>query len=117
VSTVGQRERITQNRVVKLFQEQLGYTYLGNWGDRDNNRNIEAGFLTQWLKQQGISDILINKVLRQLDQAAALGEGQNLYDTNKAVYRLLRYGVKDKEGGSRHIWTNIYRSGSAAAIF
>ena len=51
----------------------------------------------------GHSDILINKVLRQLDQAAALGEGQNLYDTNKAVYRLLRYGVKDKEGGSRHI--------------
>ena len=117
MSTVGQRERITQNRVVKLFQEQLGYTYLGNWGDRDNNRNIEAGFLTQWLKQQGISNILINKVLRQLDQAAALGEGQNLYDTNKAVYRLLRYGVKDKEGGSRHIWTNIYRIGGAAAIF
>ncbi|MDX2230551.1 MAG: HsdR family type I site-specific deoxyribonuclease [Leptolyngbyaceae cyanobacterium bins.349] len=101
MSTVGQRERITQNRVVKLFQAQLGYTYLGNWGDRDNNRNIEPGLLTQWLKQQGTSDILINKVLRQLDQAAALGEGQNLYDANKAVYRLLRYGVKDKEGAGQ----------------
>ncbi|MBD2068908.1 HsdR family type I site-specific deoxyribonuclease [Leptolyngbya sp. FACHB-671] len=101
MSTVGQRERITQNRVVKLFQEQLSYTYLGNWSDRDHNRNIEAGLLTQWLEQQGISDILINKVLRQLDQAAALGEGQNLYDANKAVYRLLRYGVKDKEGAGQ----------------
>jgi type I restriction enzyme R subunit len=97
VSTVGQRERITQKRVVKLFQ-QLGYTYLGNWEDRDTNRNIEADLLSQWLKQQGINDILINKTLRELDQAAALGEGQNLYDANKAVYRLLRYGVKVKEG-------------------
>ena len=101
MSTVGQRERITQNRVIKLFQEQLGYTYLGNWSDRDNNRNIEPGLLTQWLQQQGISNILINKALRQLDQAAALGEGQNLYDANKAVYRLLRYGIKDKEGAGQ----------------
>ena len=98
MSTVGQIERITQNRVVKLFREQLGYTYLGNWEDRDTNHNIEAALLSQWLKQQGVNDILINKTLRELDQAAALGEGQNLYDANKAVYRLLRYGVKVKEG-------------------
>ena len=97
MSTVGQIERITQNRVVTLFQ-QLGYTYLGNWEDRHTNRNIEADLLSQWLKQQGVNDILINKTLRELDQAAALGEGQNLYDANKAVYRLLRYGVKVKEG-------------------
>lgn len=94
VSTVGQIERITQNRIVKLFQQHLGYTYLGNWETRANNRNIETDLLSQWLKQQGISDILINKALRQLDQAAALNEGQNLYDANKSVYRLLRYGVK-----------------------
>lgn len=101
MSTVGQRERITQNRVVKLFREQLGYTYLGNWETRDNNRNIEADLLSQWLKQQGVSDTLITKTLRELDQAAALGEGQNLYDANKAVYRLLRYGVKVKEGAGQ----------------
>lgn len=107
MSTVGQIERITQNRVVKFFQEHLGYTYLGNWGDRQNNRNIETDLLTQWLQQQDTSNILVNKVLRQLDQAAALGEGQNLYDPNKAVYRLLRYGVKDKEGAGQQnqtIW-------------
>ncbi|MCP6167372.1 type I restriction endonuclease, partial [Klebsiella pneumoniae] len=28
----------------------------------------------------------------------SLGEGRILYDANKEVYRLLRYGVKDKEG-------------------
>ncbi len=101
MSTVGQIERITQNRVVKLFREQLGYAYLGNWETRDNNCNIEADSLSQWLKQQGVSDILINKTLRELDQAAALGEGQKLYDPNKAVYRLLRYGVKVKEGAGQ----------------
>ena len=68
----------------------------------------------------GHSDILINKVLRQLDQVAALGEGQNLYDTNKAVYRLLRYGVKDKEGGSRHTaycGTNWHSNSSEQSSF
>ncbi len=98
---VGQKERITQNRVVRLFQEQLKYTYLGNWETRDRNRNIEADLLSQWLKRQAVSDILITKTLRELDQAAVLGEGQNLYDANKAVYRLLRYGVKVKEGAGQ----------------
>jgi len=98
VSTVGQKERITQNRVVRLFRDHLGYTYLGNWETRDNNRNIEADLLSQWLRQQGVSNTLITKTLRELDLAAALSEGQNLYDANKAVYRLLRYGVKVKEG-------------------
>lgn len=107
MSTVGQIERICQNRVVKLFQEQLGYRYLGNWEKRDNNRNIETEILSQWLRQRGVNDILINKTLRELDQAAALSEGKNLYDANKAVYRLLRYGVKVKEGAGQHnetIW-------------
>lgn len=38
---VGQIERKTQNRIIKLFCEQLGYTYLGNWEDRLANSNIE----------------------------------------------------------------------------
>lgn len=98
MNAIDQRERITQNRVVQLFQTHLGYTYLGNWDTRFNNRNIEAELLSQWLTRQGISDILITKTLRELDQAAALGDSQNLYDANKAVYSLLRYGVKVKAG-------------------
>ena len=34
MSTVGQIEKKTQARVVKLFREQLGYDYLGAWTDR-----------------------------------------------------------------------------------
>ncbi|ATG73992.1 restriction endonuclease subunit R [Zobellella denitrificans] len=97
MGTVGQRERETQNRVVRFFQNELGYHYLGNWQDREGNRNIEADVLVAWLQQRGVSPALINRALRQLDAAAALGEGRQLYYANKEVYRLLRYGVKDKE--------------------
>lgn len=98
MSNVGQRERATQNRLVKFFQQELGYRYLGNWEYRENNRNIEQEILTGWLQQRGVSDALIKRAIRQLDVAAALGEGKKLYYANKDVYRLLRYGVKDKEG-------------------
>ena len=43
VSTVGQPERATQDRVVALFRDELGYRYLGDWTDRDGNSNIEEG--------------------------------------------------------------------------
>ena len=98
MSNVGQLERKTQNRVVKFFKEQLDYDYLGNWEYREGNSNIEKDLLTKWLKGRGISDALITRTLRQLDTAAALGEGKKLFDANKDVYRLLRYGVKEKEG-------------------
>lgn len=98
MSNVGQLERKTQNRVVTFFKEQLNYDYLGNWEYREGNSNIEKDLLTKWLKGRGISDSLITRTLRQLDTAAALGEGKKLFDANKDVYRLLRYGVKEKEG-------------------
>ena len=97
MSNVGQRERITQGRLVQFFQDELGYRYLGNWQDRDNNKNVEVEILSSWLHKRGVSDGLILRALRQLDAAAALGEGKKLYYANKDVYRLLRYGVKDKE--------------------
>lgn len=98
MSTVGQKERITQQRVVRLFQDKLKYKYLGDWNEREDNRNIEESLLKPWLADCGYSETLITRALHQLGQAAALGEGKSLYDANKAVYGLLRYGVKVKEG-------------------
>ena len=98
MSTVGQKERATQDRVVRFFRDQLKYDYLGNWEYREGNRNVEANLLSGWLKKRGVPDALIARTLRKLDMAAALGEGKKLYDANKEVYRLLRYGVKEKEG-------------------
>ena len=45
MSDIGERERITQDRVVKLFHEQLGYRLLGNWEEREGNTNIEEELL------------------------------------------------------------------------
>ncbi|MBA2396886.1 MAG: restriction endonuclease subunit R, partial [Ktedonobacteraceae bacterium] len=59
MSTVGQKERATQNRVIRLLK-QLGYTYLGNWEDRPNNSNIEEVYLRAFLQRQGHDDNLIN---------------------------------------------------------
>lgn len=96
MSSVGQIERATQDRVVKLFREELGYKYLGDRHDQEN-KNIEKNLLEAWLKKQGYSQALITRSFRALEQASALGDGRHLYDANKEVYRLLRYGVKAKE--------------------
>jgi type I restriction enzyme R subunit len=107
MSNVGQKERKTQSRVVKFFKEQLNYDYLGDWEYRDGNSNIEADILTKWLEKRGVSEALITRALRKLDAAAALGEGKKLFDANKDVYRLLRYGVKEKEGTgeqNKNVW-------------
>jgi type I restriction enzyme R subunit len=105
MSNIGQRERATQNRVVKLFVDRLKYRYSGNRETRENNRNIETAELSDWLARQGVDSTLIGKALRELDIAAALGEGKNLYDANKQVYRLLRYGVKVKAGAGEQFQT------------
>lgn len=104
---VGQKELATQQRVLTFFQQRLGWHYLGNWHTRPNNRNVEPALLTDWLMGRGVDIALIPRVLRQLERAASLGEGRQLYDANKEVYRLLRYGVKEKSGaGEQHqtVW-------------
>ena len=96
MTTVGQIERITQNRVVELFQDQLGYRYLGNWEDREDNSNIEENILRQYLIKKGYSKNLIDKAIREIVRAAT-NQSKSLYDINKEVYALLRYGVNVKE--------------------
>ena len=60
MSLVGQPERATQSRVVRLFREELGYRYLGDWSDRVGNSNIEEGLLSAWLTQCGYAQAQIN---------------------------------------------------------
>lgn len=98
MSDVGQIERLAQNRVVKLFKDRLDYDYQGNWEYRDGNSNVEVGLLTQNLKARGYDDNLITRALDQLGKAAAVGAGHDLYEANREVYDLLRYGVKVKPG-------------------
>ncbi len=95
MNEVGQKERITQNRVVKLFQDELGYKYLGNWEERENNSNIEEKLLAAYLTRKGYKSALIARATDQL-KTAAKNFNDSLYTRNKNVYQLLRYGVKVK---------------------
>jgi type I restriction enzyme R subunit len=65
MSSIDKPERATQNRVIALFTEQLGYRFLGDWVNREGNHCIEEGLL----------------------------HGRTLYAANQAMYQLLRYGV------------------------
>jgi len=96
MNQVGQRERKTQQRVVKLFRDALRYDYLGDWSDREDNRNIEEYLLRDFLRdKQGYDEELIKRALYLLDKAAG-DTSRSLYDRNRAVYEMLRYGVKVK---------------------
>jgi len=107
MSKVGQRERMTQKRVVKLFQNHLDYDYYGDWQDRSDNSNIEETYLRAWLNKQGINELMANNAIRQFKQAANMGDGKKLYHANKEVYSLLRYGVKVSQGqgeNTKTVW-------------
>ncbi len=101
MSQVGQLERTTQNRVVALFQKQLGYDYYGDWQERADNSNIEEGYLRDWLMRQGVDEAMAGKAIRKFKRAAAVGDGKKLYHANQAVYSDLRYGVKVPQGQGR----------------
>ncbi len=89
---VSKAERLTQDRVIKLFNSELGYSYLGDLQDKPDNSNIEVPQLSQYLSHNDYSDSHINKALDKL-QRAANNHAQDLYHNNKDVYQLLRYGV------------------------
>jgi type I restriction enzyme R subunit len=114
---VAQLERKTQDRVVKLFKDKLDYTYLGNWEERQNNSNIEEELLVKFLKEkQKYSDSLIKKALYEFNKAAT-AQNKSLYDINKEVYSMLRYGIQIRENVGENKktvwlidWTNVKKN-------
>ena len=106
MSSVGQRERATQDRVVALFRTRLDYDYLGDWTDRPGNCNVEPELLRRFLHRRGADDALAARVLQMLTRAAG-DQAASLYDANRAVHDLLRYGVKvklDAGDATRTVW-------------
>jgi type I restriction enzyme R subunit len=103
MSDIGEIERLTQNRIIKLFREQLGYQYLGNWEDRLYNSNIEEAHLRNYLiNKAGYPEELAKRAIYKL-QIEARNYDRTLYGNNKEVYKLLRYGVEVTAGaGDRY---------------
>jgi type I restriction enzyme R subunit len=100
VTPVGQPERATQNRVIALFRDELGYRYLGDWTDRDGNSNIEDGLLSAWLTRRGCTAPQTSVALHRL-RTEADNHSRTLVGNNQAVYNLLRYGVPVKTEAGR----------------
>ena len=91
---VGEKEKKTQDKVLNLFQNELGYTYLGDWTEKDNS-NIEQDLLINYLKNN-YNETLIKKALYELNKTASQ-QNKSLYDLNKETYQILRYGVQVRE--------------------
>ncbi|QRN82039.1 HsdR family type I site-specific deoxyribonuclease [Chloroflexota bacterium] len=101
MSNIGVPERATQNRVIGLFTEELGYRYLGDRSDFENS-NIWEKYLKDWLSKSGYTPAQISRAVELLHRKAD-NSHNSLYQNNKAVYNLLRYGVSVKvEAGEVH---------------
>ena len=98
-------ERVTQNRIIRLFTEKLDYTYLGNLEGYDN-RNIDEPRLKAYLKKAGYDERVISRAVFDLTTIAS-NISNLLYNVNLSIYTLLRYGQRvkpavDEEGVRVH---------------
>lgn len=92
MSNVNELEIVTQDRIVhKIFEEKLNYTYLGNFEDRKNNSNIEEELLLKFLIKKYPEEIA-KKAIAELKKVAH-NETRSLYEVNKEVYNMLKYGT------------------------
>ena len=91
MSSVNELERLTQERILhQIFEEKLKYTYLGNYEERENNSNIEEDLLLKFLIKKYPEEIA-RKAIAELKKIAH-NETKSLYEVNKEVYNLLKYG-------------------------
>jgi type I restriction enzyme R subunit len=95
MSFFGSTERITQNRIITLFRDELDYRYLGDWSDRIGNSNVEDDLVSGWLTACDYTPAQIRLALYRL-HAESDNPNRTLYANNHAVYNLLRYGVPVK---------------------
>ena len=105
-------EKKLQNRVLHWLVDDLGYIYLGNLEDIDNTP-VKEELLEANLKKRGYTDDEIKTAISEL-LGTVNNQSDTLYQINRSVYSLLRYGrqgVKDASGHRRTVhyidWEDI----------
>lgn len=84
-----------QNRVLHWLVDDLGYTYLGNLEDCDNEP-VREDLLKVNLKKRGYTDDQIRTAVSEL-VGKVNNQVDRLYRINHDVYSLLRYGRQGRE--------------------
>ncbi len=93
--SIGEPEKVTQKRVIDFFRHTLDYRYMGDLSDRDN-KNVDEKRLKSFLSAKGYSSSIIDKTVAEVIKTAD-NMNHGIYDANKKIYSLLKYGVKVKE--------------------
>lgn len=99
---LGALEAYTQKRVVDFFKNELGYRYLGDRRQHEKNANVDTELVKKYLSGVGYTREHIDRALDQLRAKTTIHRGgdKSLYQANKEVYELLRYGAKVKVSAS-----------------
>lgn len=98
-------EKKLQIRVLHWLVDDLGYTYLGNLEDIDNTP-VKEELLKANLKKRGYTDDQIKTAVSEL-VGKVNNQSDTLYQINRSVYSLLRYGrqgAKDANGHRRTVY-------------
>lgn len=99
-------ERKLQNRVLHWLVDDLKYTYLGNLEDIDNTP-VKEELLKANLKKRGYSDDQIKTAISEL-MGKVNNQSDTLYQINRSVYSLLRYGRQGAKDANGHRQTVHY---------
>ena len=78
--SIGEAERLTQNRLVKFFIEKLRYIYMGNLHDVEDNSNIIVEKLQLFLLRQGYSASLAGKAINEIEWKGRHQDAQSQSD-------------------------------------
>lgn len=92
-------EKKLQNRVLHWLVDDLGYTYEVNFSGQDHTP-VKEELLKANLKKRGYTDDQIKTAISEL-VGKVNNQSDTLYQINRSVYSLLRYGrqgVKDANG-------------------
>lgn len=100
MSVVVSSEFEAQKRLIKdCLIHDLGYEYTGNLHDL-YNKPVDEARLTAYLYSRGYPRVGVVKAVKELTDLAD-DRGSSLYELNKRIYSLLRYGTTYREPGQK----------------